>query len=72
MPCRDEWCEQRQGDGALVRKVVDDGEGDGESGDRTKERQDETLCEELADEAVAACAECAAHGELFAARGSAA
>src|ERR1700723_2325692 len=64
--------EQRQGYGALVRKVVDDGEGDGESDDRTKERQDETLCEQLADQASAACAKCTAHGELFAARGGAA
>src|ERR1700727_2362423 len=52
-----EGCEQRQGDGCLVRKVVDDGGSDGESDDRTKERQDKTLCKELTYEATAACTE---------------
>ena len=46
--------EQRQGDGVLVREIIDDRECDRESDGRAEEREDEALGKELANEPAAA------------------
>jgi hypothetical protein len=63
--------EKRKSDGALVREIRHDSEGESYAEDGTDGGEDERLGDELASEATAAGAERGAHGKFLGAGGDA-